>query len=188
MTNSGVAQAGLKDFAFVALGANLPFGAGDPAATLRAVLPELQALSAQPLRVSPFVESDPKDCPPGSPRYVNAVVGLLPLPGETPEALLHKLQALEQRFGRVRSGVVNEARTLDLDLLAFRDQTRATAFLTLPHPRAHERRFVLEPWLLLAGSTYRLGAGTLGSWLALCQDPPCVRIDSMRDSGQEAPC
>lgn len=155
----------------MALGANLPFGAGDPAATLQTVLPELQQLSAQPLLVSAFYESDPKDCPPGSPQYLNGVVALLPLPDETPESLLLKLQALEQRFGRVRSGIVNEARTLDLDLLSFRDETRVTRFLTLPHPRAHERRFVLEPWIEIAGAGWLLNGQTLGQWQHACTDP-----------------
>lgn len=175
--SSGTQQAMLNDFAFVALGANLPFGAGDPADTLRSVLPELQKLSAQPLLVSAFYESDPKDCPPGSPQYLNGVVGLLPHADETPEALLHKLQALELRFGRVRSGIVNEARTLDLDLLAFRDETRATNFLSLPHPRAHERRFVLEPWIAIAGVDWPLNSRVLGEWLRVCTDPALRRRD-----------
>lgn len=178
MTRHDTVQAGLQDLAFVALGANLPFGGGDPADTLRAVLPALQQLSAAPLRVSSFYESDPKDCPPGSPRYINAVVALLPQPQETPESLLHRLQALEQRFGRVRSGIVNEARTLDLDLLAFRDERRASPFLTLPHPRAHERRFVLEPWLEIAAADYVLQQRSLGEWLARCQDPACFKVSS----------
>lgn len=160
----------------MALGANLPFGGGDPAETLRAVLPALQQLSTVPLRVSSFYESDPKDCPPGSPRYVNAVAALAPVAGTTPETLLQALQALEQRFGRVRSGVINEARTLDLDLLAFADETRATAFLTLPHPRAHERRFVLEPWRELADGSQKLAGRTLDSWLEVCNDPPLHRL------------
>lgn len=172
MSRSSTGKAGSDGLAFVALGANLPYGGGDPVLTLQAVLPGLQQLSASPLLVSPFYESDPKDCPPGSPRYINAVAGLLPLAGETPESLLHKLQALEQRFGRVRSGVINEARTLDLDLLAFRDEVRDTAFLILPHPRAHERRFVLEPWITIAGAGHFLGERNLGAWLASCQDPP----------------
>jgi len=171
MSSPATHQAGSKHLAYVALGANLPFGAGDPAATLQSVLPELQLLSAQPLLVSSFYESDPKDCPPGSPQYLNAVAGLLPLADETPESLLLKLQALEQRFGRVRSGVVNEARTLDLDLLAFGAEVRATAFLTLPHPRAHERRFVLEPWIDLAGTEQLLAGRTLGQWQTQCRDP-----------------
>lgn len=169
-------EAGSQELAHVALGANLPFGGGDPAETLRAVLPELQRLSTVPLQVSPFYQSDPKDCPPGSPRYVNAVAALLPVAGTTPESLLLQLQALEQRFGRVRSGVINEARTLDLDLLAFGQETRSTAFLTLPHPRAHERRFVLEPWIDLAGPAYKLGAATLAQWLQQCSDPPLQRL------------
>lgn len=171
MTTSIAPQANLHEFAFVALGANLPFGAGDPAATLQRVLPELQQLSAQPLLVSAFYESDPKDCPPGSPQYLNGVVGLLPLPDETPESLLHKLQALEQRFGRLRSGIVNEARTLDLDLLAFGNEMRSTSFLTLPHPRAHERRFVLQPWLEIAGADWLLNGRTLREWQRACTDP-----------------
>lgn len=177
MTHTDLKQADLQDMAFVALGANLPYGGGDPVATLQAVLPQLQQLSAAPLLVSPFYESDPKDCPPGSPRYINAVVALLPREGETPEFLLYALQALEQRFGRVRRGVVNEARTLDLDLLAFRNEKRSTAFLTLPHPRAHERRFVLEPWQEIAGLDYPLQGQTLGYWRDVCQDPPLRRID-----------
>ncbi|MGA0805418.1 MAG: 2-amino-4-hydroxy-6-hydroxymethyldihydropteridine diphosphokinase [Pseudohongiellaceae bacterium] len=176
MTRHKTLQARLQDLAFVALGANLPFGGGDPAHTLRAVLPALQQLSAAPLRVSSFYESDPKDCPPGSPRYVNAVAALLPLPGATPELLLHALQAMEQRFGRVRSGVVNEARTLDLDLIAFRSETRATPFLTLPHPSAHERRFVLQPWIEIAGPGLLLAGKCLDEWELLCTDPPLTKL------------
>lgn len=160
------------DFAFIALGANLPLHSGNPADTLRAVLPALQALSATPLLVSPFYESDPKDCPPGSPVYINAVVGLVPHVHASPESLLTSLQQLEAEFGRVRSGRINEARTLDLDLLTFRQESRNTPFLMLPHPRAHERRFVLEPWLALTGPEFQLGARSLAQWLALCKDPP----------------
>ena len=61
-----------------------------------------------------------------------------------------KLQALEHRFGRVRTGVPNEPRKLDLDLIAFRRQRRRSARLTLPHPRAHLRSFVLDPFVELA--------------------------------------
>lgn len=171
-----MAAATLADYAWVALGANLPHGDGHPADTLHAVLPELQALSAAPLRVSAFYESDPKDCPRGSPRYVNAVAALLPGPGESPESLLDRLQDLERRFGRVRSGVVNESRTLDLDLLAFAAATRDTARLTLPHPRAHERRFVLEPWLELAGPNWQLRGQSLAAWLQRCTDPALHKL------------
>jgi 2-amino-4-hydroxy-6-hydroxymethyldihydropteridine diphosphokinase len=76
---------------------------------------------------------------------VNAVVALLPRAQETPESLLAKLQALEKDFGRRPKKAHNEPRRLDLDLIAFGEQTRARAELTLPHPRALERRFVLQP-------------------------------------------
>jgi 2-amino-4-hydroxy-6-hydroxymethyldihydropteridine diphosphokinase len=90
---------------------------------------------------------------------VNAVVALLSGKGETPETLLAKLQALEKKFGRRPKVVLNEPRPLDLDLIAFGNERRATRELTLPHPRAHERRFVLQPLseiapdLILPGQT-----------------------------------
>ncbi|MDB6112191.1 MAG: 7 8-dihydro-6-hydroxymethylpterin-pyrophosphokinae hppk [Pedosphaera sp.] len=77
--------------------------------------------------------------------FVNAVVGLQPRPGETPESLLEKLQALEKEFGRQPKRALNEARPLDLDLIAFGQATRQTPLLVLPHPRAHLRRFVMQP-------------------------------------------
>jgi 2-amino-4-hydroxy-6-hydroxymethyldihydropteridine diphosphokinase len=102
-------------------------------------------VSEKPLRRSSLWQTTPVDCPPGSPVFVNAVVGLLSGTCETPETLLAKLQALEREFGRRPKEVLNEPRPLDLDLIAFGNETRATRELTLPHPRAHERRFVLQP-------------------------------------------
>ena len=131
---------------FIALGSNL----GDSPAIVRRALRRLEALSVAPLLRSSLWQSSPVDCPPGSPPFVNAVAGLAPQPGETPETLLAKLQALEREFGRRPRQVRNEPRPLDLDLLAFGAETRATPALTLPHPRAHERRFVLAPLAELA--------------------------------------
>jgi 2-amino-4-hydroxy-6-hydroxymethyldihydropteridine diphosphokinase len=125
----------------IALGSNL----GESAALLRAALDRLEALSAGPLRRSSLWRSAPVDCPPGSPWFVNAVALLIPRTGETPESLLDQLQALEREFGRRPKRVPNEARPLDLDLIAFGAEQRATERLTLPHPRAHQRRFVLAP-------------------------------------------
>jgi 2-amino-4-hydroxy-6-hydroxymethyldihydropteridine diphosphokinase len=76
---------------------------------------------------------------------VNAAVGFNPRPDETPESLLLKLQALEKEFGREPKGRFNEPRPMDLDVIAFGCEVRSGANLTLPHPRAHQRRFVLEP-------------------------------------------
>lgn len=105
----------------------------------------LREFASQPLAKSSLWQSAPVDCPPGSPLFINAVVGLQPRPGETPETLLEKLQALEREFGRRPKKVLNEPRRLDLDLITFEQATRNTQHLTLPHPRAHQRRFVLQP-------------------------------------------
>jgi 2-amino-4-hydroxy-6-hydroxymethyldihydropteridine diphosphokinase len=168
--------ANLADFAFLSIGANLPSSAGSPVDTLKRAVEELRDLSDASLMVSPFYESDPKDCPPGSPRYCNAVIGLAPPRHIGAIDLLLQLQEIESEFGRVRSGVVNEARTLDLDILTFPGTTSGTKQLTLPHPRAHERRFVLEPWIALVGPYWLLAGCTLGAWLSACTDPPLVEI------------
>ena len=130
----------------VALGANL----GDPAATIQAAFARLDELAAEPVRRSSLWQSTPVDCPPGSPLFVNAVVLLVPRNGETPESLLAKLQAIEREFGRQPKQVLNEARPLDLDLIAWGDVMCVKPTLVLPHPRAHRRRFVIEPLAALA--------------------------------------
>jgi 2-amino-4-hydroxy-6-hydroxymethyldihydropteridine diphosphokinase len=127
--------------AFLSLGSNQ----GDSAANVLRAFSALRALSSEPLLVSSLWETEPVDCPPGSPPFINAVVGVAPLPGETPESLLDKLQRIESQFGRRSKQILNEPRPLDLDLVAFGKETRASATLTLPHPRAHQRRFVLAP-------------------------------------------
>ncbi len=126
---------------FVALGSNL----GDSQRVLREAMQQLQAFSRQPLVQSSLWQTSPVDCPPGSPPFVNAVIALVPGERETPESLLTKLQAMEKEFGRQPKKVLNEPRPLDLDLIAFGRETRNTPELTLPHPRAHLRRFVLQP-------------------------------------------
>ncbi|MEW6304759.1 MAG: 2-amino-4-hydroxy-6-hydroxymethyldihydropteridine diphosphokinase [Verrucomicrobiota bacterium] len=127
--------------AYIALGSNL----GEPRANVLRAIERLRELSTKPLVASSLWDTTPVDCPPGSPRFVNAVVALGPLPGETPESLIVKLQSLEREFGRQPKKTLNEPRVLDLDLITFGKETRATVQLILPHPRAHERRFVLEP-------------------------------------------
>ena len=140
---------------YVALGSNL----GDPRQNVLRALDRLQEFSATPLWKSSLIETAPVDCPPGSPNFVNAVAGLTPLPGETPESLLARLQALEKEFGRQPKQVLNESRPLDLDLIAFGNKVRHSPHFVLPHPRAHLRRFVLEPLaeiapdLILPGQT-----------------------------------
>lgn len=127
--------------AFVALGSNL----GNSREIVLRAMDRLQKLSTAPLLRSSLWETEPIDCPPGAPPFINAMVGLAPLPGETPESLLQKLKAIEIEFGRKPKTVLNESRPLDLDLIAFGNEARNGPSLTLPHPRAHERRFVLAP-------------------------------------------
>jgi 2-amino-4-hydroxy-6-hydroxymethyldihydropteridine diphosphokinase len=127
--------------AVVALGSNL----GDSAALLHEAMMRLEKLSARPLVRSSLWRTTPVDCPPGSLPFVNAVVMLEPLQHETPESFLTKLQELEKEFGRRPKKVLNEPRPLDLDLIAWGAETRATPFLILPHPRATQRQFVLRP-------------------------------------------
>jgi 2-amino-4-hydroxy-6-hydroxymethyldihydropteridine diphosphokinase len=131
---------------FVALGSNL----GDSRTIIQEAFRKLEALSSGPLIRSSLWKSTPVDCPPGSPDFINAVSGFNVLEDETPETLLAKLQALEKEFGRRPKVLRNEARPLDLDLIAFGDEVRSTPELVLPHPRAHTRRFVLEPLAELA--------------------------------------
>jgi len=150
----------LERFAFIALGSNL----GDSGHILERAVGRLAAFSDRPLLKSSQWRTTPVDCPPGSPVFVNAVVGLLPRADETPESLLAKLQLLEKEFGRQPKVILNEPRPLDLDLIAFGGEARTTTQLTLPHPRAHIRRFVLEPLseiapgLVLPGQTKPVNA------------------------------
>jgi len=118
---------------------------GDRERILLEAMTQLQRNSDEILLRSSLWETAPVDCPPGSPPFLNAVVALGPRPNETPESLFAKLQALEKNFGRKPKTVLNEPRPLDLDLIAFGNETRSGKALTLPHPRANLRRFVLEP-------------------------------------------
>jgi len=130
-------DAALPVQAFVGLGANL----GDARATLQAVLKTLGALPHTALReASSLYRSAPIDS--SGPDYLNAVAWL-----QTrldPQALLAELQRIEQAHGRERP-YPNAPRTLDLDLLLYGDQRIQTPTLTVPHPRLHERAFVVRP-------------------------------------------
>jgi 2-amino-4-hydroxy-6-hydroxymethyldihydropteridine diphosphokinase len=128
-------------FAFVALGSNL----GDSQQIVLDAMARLRDFSNQPILKSSLWQTSPVNCPPGSPLFVNAVVGFVPHADETLESLLEKLYKLEKEFGRLPKKVLNEPRLLDLDLIAFGAETRNTPDLIVPHPRAHLRRFVLQP-------------------------------------------
>jgi len=127
--------------AFVALGSNLD----DSSQLVLDAMTRLQIFSDTQILKSSLWQTSPVNCPPYSRKFVNAVAGLEPRADETPESLLAKLQALEKEFGREAKEIPNAPRRLDLDLIAFGNEVRATPELTLPHPRAHLRRFLLQP-------------------------------------------
>lgn len=128
--------------AYVGLGSNL----GDSGATLRAALAEIAALpGVRTCAASPFYRSAPVDA--SGPDFINAAAALDAT--LEPLQLLDALQAIELKHGRERP-YRNAPRTLDLDLLLYGDVSMNTERLILPHPRMHERAFVLRPLLDLA--------------------------------------
>jgi 2-amino-4-hydroxy-6-hydroxymethyldihydropteridine diphosphokinase len=147
---------------YIALGANLPSARhGAPRATLEAAL---NSLSAAGLRISarsrwhisaPVPAADQPD-------YVNGVVAVEPMVDALlePASLLARLHAIEREFGRVR-GARNEARVLDLDLIAFHDRVSdgADGGPILPHPRLLGRAFVLLPLQEIAPHWRHPGSG-----------------------------
>ena len=123
--------------ACVALGANL----GDAVATVQQALRDVAGLPhTQLFKASSLYRSAPYEAQ--GPDFINAVA--LVHTQLSPLALLHALQALEQQSGRERP-YKNAPRTLDLDIIFYGDQALSTPELTLPHPRWHERAFVLLP-------------------------------------------
>ena len=132
----------------VAIGANLPAADGrDPLTTCRDAAVALDMIPGLHLRgLSPWYESAPQP-PSGQPNYINGVAHLHGV--MDPAALLRALHAIEARAGRTR-GLPNAARTLDLDIIAIGDLVRQTPDLVVPHPRTHERAFVLRPILDIA--------------------------------------
>jgi 2-amino-4-hydroxy-6-hydroxymethyldihydropteridine diphosphokinase len=131
----------------IGLGANLPSRFGGPAATLEAALAALAGPDIAVAARSRWYESAPIPVS-DQPWYVNGAARLeTALP---PDRLLQRLHEIEAAFGRERS-VPNAARPVDLDLLDY-DGTIASGWPILPHPRLHERAFVLLPLLELAPS------------------------------------
>ncbi len=128
--------------AVLALGSNL----GERMASLQGAV---NALADTPdvwiTGVSPVYETDPVDSPVDAKTYLNAVV----LIDTTLAAsrLMDRALAIEDAFDRERSEVRNAPRTLDVDLIVVGDRRSDDESLRLPHPRAHERAFVLQPWL-----------------------------------------
>jgi 2-amino-4-hydroxy-6-hydroxymethyldihydropteridine diphosphokinase len=144
--------------AYVGLGANLGDARGSVQQALEALsaLPGTRAFAASPLYATESIGAE-------GPDYINAVARL-----ETslaPHALLAELQRIEATHGRERS-YRNAPRTLDLDLLLYGDQHIASPTLTVPHPRMHERAFVLMPLCDLDPHAIVPGRGDVRTLLA----------------------
>jgi len=153
--------------AYIGMGANL----GDAQATLLAATKEISVLpGVANAKLSPLYRSAPVDA--GAPDYINGVLQVSTT--MQPETLLRALQAIENGHGRQRP-YRHAPRTLDLDLLLFGREVRNTDFLTLPHPRMHERAFVLMPLRDLAPGMM-LAQGSLEELLAACPDQLLSRI------------
>ncbi|MCX7229898.1 MAG: 2-amino-4-hydroxy-6-hydroxymethyldihydropteridine diphosphokinase [Burkholderiales bacterium] len=152
--------------AWIGLGANL----GERRATIEAALDALRTLPRTRLVArSRLWASAPVDA--GGPDYLNAIARLDTLLGA--HELLAALQAIEARFGRERA-YRNAPRTLDLDLLLAGDATIDTPSLVVPHPRLHERAFVLRPMADIDARIVVPGRGPVRQWLARVADQRCV--------------
>jgi dihydroneopterin aldolase/2-amino-4-hydroxy-6-hydroxymethyldihydropteridine diphosphokinase len=161
--------------AVLALGTNL----GDRAATLRGAV---RALAAQPglelVAVSPAYETVPV-VPVGGPEqgdYLNAVVVVdTDLPAEELLAAGHRVEAAYDRTREIRWG----PRTLDVDVVVVGDEQRADGRLVLPHPRAHERAFVLAPWADVDPAAVLPGRGRVADLLAAVDTAGVRRLEEV---------
>lgn len=154
--------------AWVGLGANL----GDPAAALHAAFDQLGRLPETRLAEhSSLYATTPVDA--AGPEYCNAVAALDTRLG--PQALLEGLQRIESAHGRERP-YRNAPRTLDLDLLLHGDLVMHTRELTLPHPRMHQRAFVLAPLLEIDPAIILPGLGPARDFLATVSSQPIRKL------------
>jgi 2-amino-4-hydroxy-6-hydroxymethyldihydropteridine diphosphokinase len=158
----------------VALGSNL----GDRLGNLQGAL---DSLSDTPdvwvTGVSPVYETKPVDSPPDAGDFLNAVV----LADTTLSAhrLMDRALAIEDAYDRDRSEGANAPRTLDVDLIVVGDRRSETESLRLPHPRAHQRAFVLQPWLDLEPDAHFLDQGPVSALLEKVGTAGLIRRDDL---------
>jgi len=146
--------------AYVGLGANL----GDREGSIRRAAELIGAL-----RLSTIIETPPWGIV-DQPDFLNAVAEVETDAG--PPSLLDRLLEVERELGRVRDGTRWGPRTIDLDLLVYGDETSDDPALQLPHPRLHERLFVLVPLAELAPDLVVPGRGSVTDLLAKLQSAP----------------
>lgn len=155
----------------IAIGANL----GDPQATMRSAVAELDRMPGlQITDVSPLARTAAVGGPEEQPDYLNAV--LLARTTLSARGLLHLCQEVENVHGRVREERWGP-RTLDVDVITYGNLTDSAEDLEVPHPRAHERAFVLEPWSQIAPDAVLpgLGGGPVAQLAATAPDRAGIR-------------
>jgi 2-amino-4-hydroxy-6-hydroxymethyldihydropteridine diphosphokinase len=145
--------------AVLAVGSNL----GDRLGTLQACVTAIGRLpDTDVLAISPVYETDPVGGP-AQPDYLNAVLEVET--GLRPEELLDAAHRIEAESGRVRAERFGP-RTLDIDIISYAGEVSDDPVLTLPHPRAHERAFVLAPWHDIDADAELPGRGPVRDLLA----------------------
>lgn len=158
--------------AYVALGANI----GEPVRHLRAAVVDLDALpDTTVVARSSLYRSAPVGLI-NQPDFINAVIAVDT--ALNPIELLRALLAIEARHGRVRS-IPNAPRTLDLDLLLYGDSRMSSPELTLPHPRMHQRAFVLLPLVEIAPDAIIPGHGPAQNCLPAVSHQAITRSEAM---------
>jgi len=142
----------------IALGANL----GNPRKQISLAIDAIRDI-VNVEKVSSLYETAPFKVSDEQPNYINAV-----LLGDTelqPKELIKELLSIESKLGRQRS-IPKAARTIDIDIIDYEGFFLESEELTLPHPRAHERKFVLEPWTEIDPDAELLGYGPIKELLA----------------------
>lgn len=127
--------------------------------------------------VSPVYETVPVDCPPGAKSFLNAIV-LLDT-ALSASRLMDRARAIEDAFDRERTDVVNAPRSLDVDLVVVGDRRSNEEWLRLPHPRAGERAFVLQPWFDLEPDAEIPGVGLVAVLLEETDRTGLTRRDDL---------
>jgi 2-amino-4-hydroxy-6-hydroxymethyldihydropteridine diphosphokinase len=164
--------------AVLSLGSN----EGDRLANLQGAIDSLaDTPEVRVVAVSSVYETAPVDAPDGSPDFLNAVV--LADTTLSVSTLLDRALAVETAFGRERGEERNAPRTLDIDLVVVGDRVSDTDELRLPHPRAHERAFVLVPWHEIDGQAQIPGKGKIADILADLDASGVVKRDDLELEG-----
>ncbi|MEJ2106693.1 MAG: 2-amino-4-hydroxy-6-hydroxymethyldihydropteridine diphosphokinase [Acidiferrobacteraceae bacterium] len=163
--------------AYIGLGSNLD----DPLQQLKRAMNELGELAEDGIECSSLYRTGPIGLA-DQPDFLNAVCRIET--GLGPEELLARLLQIEAKHGRRRDGLRDGPRTLDLDLLLYDDRVLSSAGLSLPHPRLHERAFVLYPLFELNPELSVPGHGPVAELMRACRDQRIERLDSGHAQGR----